>query len=322
MNIDNIIVKVLMGEATATEIMEFVQWLNASEENQKEFEKIKAFWSIKSVSTSSISVEKSFSRLQHKIKHSQIKKQKKMRALYYVSGIAASFLLVFFIGIWNKMSLPENQMEQYICMTDGSSSTFYLQDSTKVILNKDSKITYSSAYGENERRIKLQGEAYFEVTKNAQIPFIVDMDGATVNVLGTKFTVCNRENSSLIKTVLLEGSVRFTSDEQSVLMIPNQKLSFNKKTKYVEVKDVDVAIEAAWKDGLVKYRSVSFKDLMDRLAKDYGTSVVIDSRRLLSPDLKVSGSFDADSTFNSVLEVIKRTVEFSWKKENGIYYIK
>ena len=56
MNIDNIIVKVLMGEATATEIMEFVQWLNASEENQKEFEKIKAFWSIKSVSTSSISV--------------------------------------------------------------------------------------------------------------------------------------------------------------------------------------------------------------------------------------------------------------------------
>lgn len=321
MNIDNIIIKVLTGEASAEEVMEFVDWLNASASNKKEFEKIKAYWETKAISNVNITPEKSFNNLQQKIKQTESKRQKRIRVLYFGASIAASLLLIFSVEFWKKKNSPVEEEKQYICMTDRSSSTFYLQDSTKVVLNKDSKLTYSSAYGNHERRIKLQGEAYFEVTKNENVPFIVDTDGAVVRVLGTKFTVCNRENSPMVKTVLLEGSVRFTSKEQSILMIPNQKLSFNKKTKNVEIKNVDVAVEAAWKDGLIRYKSLSFKDLMAKLAKDYGTSVVINNKLLLSPDLKVSGTFDMDSTFHSALEIVKRTIEFKWKNVNGIYYI-
>lgn len=320
MEIDTIIMRVLTGTSSYEDTMEFVKWLNASEEHQKEFQKIKSYWNSSTVHQHEVTPESSFKKLQTKITCAKAKTHRTRMMMYY-SGVAASLLIVFALGFFMQKSSPEEGFKEFTCMTEGSTSTFYMADSTKVILNKNSEITYTNQYGQGERRVKLSGEAYFEVTKNADSPFIVDMDGGAIRVLGTKFSARSRKGSNLVRAILLEGSVRFTSKEQSVLMKPNQKLLFNKYSKDLQITEVNPEQEVAWKDGLLKYRSLSFKTLMDYLAKDYGVKIVINNKRLLDPELKVSGSFEQEEGFEKVLEVINRTIMIKWKNENGIYYI-
>ncbi len=320
MEIDTIIMRVLTGTSSYEDTMEFVKWLNASEEHQKEFQKIKSYWNSSTVHQHEVTPESSFKKLQTKITCAKAKAHRTRMMMYY-SGVAASLLIVFALGFFMQKSSPEEGFKEFTCMTEGSTSTFYMADSTKVILNKNSEITYTNQYGQGERRVKLSGEAYFEVTKNADSPFIVDMDGGAIRVLGTKFSARSRKGSNLVRAILLEGSVRFTSKEQSVLMKPNQKLLFNKYSKDLQITEVNPEQEVAWKDGLLKYRSLSFKTLMDYLAKDYGVKIVINNKRLLDPELKVSGSFEQEEGFEKVLEVINRTIMIKWKNENGIYYI-
>lgn len=320
MEIDDIITRILIKTNSYEDIIEFAQWLNEKEEHRAEFQKIESYWKANTKHKLNISAEDSFKKLQMKIEQSQMKRLGRRRILSY-SGIAASLIIVLSLALFMKKDSVQEVTEQYVCMTEGSTSAFYLGDSTKVILNKNSEISYTSYYGKKERRVKLIGEAYFEVKKNAASPFVVDMDGIAVRVLGTKFMVNNRKNSDIVKAVLLEGSVRFTSNEQNVLMKPNQKLQFNRSNKNLELTDVDSEQEVAWKDGLFKYRSLSFGLLMDRLEKDYDVNIVINNKQLFNPDLKFTGSFEQNVSFEKVLEVINRTIKMKWKKEKGIYYI-
>lgn len=320
MEMNDIIIRILTRTNSYEDIIEFAQWLNADEMHRKEFQEIESYWNANTRCKLDITAEDSFKKLQMKIEQSKKKGIKRKRMLFY-SGVAASLFIVLAIGFFMRTDIPKEEIRHYICMTEGSTSTFYMEDSTKIILNKNSELSYTSYYGRRERKVHLNGEAYFEVTRNVKAPFIVDMNGVAVRVLGTKFTVNNRKGSDVVNTVLLEGAVRFTCKEQNVLMKPHQKLIFNRNTKNLELTEVDSEQEMAWKDGLFKYRSLSFETLVDKLAADYGVRAVIKNKRLFNLDLKLTGSFEQNASFDKVLDVINRTIKIKWTQEDGVYYI-
>lgn len=317
---NDIIIRILTRTNSYEDIIEFAQWLNADEKHKKEFQEIESYWNANTRCKLDITAEDSFKKLQMKIERAKKKGGKWKRMLFY-SGVAASLLITLVFGFLMKTNTSQEEIRHYICMTEGSTSTFYMEDSTKVVLNKNSELSYTSHYGQQERKVQLAGEAYFEVARNAKAPFIVDMNGVAVRVLGTKFTVDNKKGSDVVKTILLEGSVRFTSQEQNVLMKPHQKLMFNRNTKNLELTEVDSEQEMAWKDGLFKYRSLSFEALINKLEADYGVNVVIKNKRLLNLDVKLTGSFEQNASFDKVLDVINRTIKIKWTKEDNIYYI-
>lgn len=317
---NDIIIRILTGTNSYEDIIEFAQWLNADKKHKKEFLEIKSYWNANTRCKLDMTAEDSFKKLQMKIEQSK-KKGIKRKRMWFYGGVAASLFITLVFGFFMNTNVSQEEIRQYICMTEGSTSTFYMDDSTKVVLNKNSELSYTSHYGRQERKVQLAGEAYFEVAKNAKVPFIVDMNGVAVRVLGTKFTVDNRKGSDVVKTVLLEGAVRFTSKEQNVLMKPHQKLLFNRSTKNLELTEVDSEQEMAWKDGLFKYRSLSFETLIDKLEADYEVNVVIRNNRLLNQKQKFTGSFEQNASFDKVLDVIDRTFKIKWTKENGIYYI-
>lgn len=317
---NDIIIRILTRTNSYEDIIEFAQWLNADEKHKKEFQEIESYWNANTRCKLDIIAEDSFKKLQMKIERAKKKGGKWKRMLFY-SGVAASLLITLVFGFLMKTNTSQEEIRHYICMTEGSTSTFYMEDSTKVVLNKNSELSYTSHYGQQERKVQLAGEAYFEVARNAKAPFIVDMNGVAVRVLGTKFTVDNKKGSDVVKTILLEGSVRFTSQEQNVLMKPHQKLMFNRNTKNLELTEVDSEQEMAWKDGLFKYRSLSFEALINKLEADYGVNVVIKNKRLLNLDVKLTGSFEQNASFDKVLDVINRTIKIKWTKEDSIYYI-
>lgn len=320
MEMNDIIIRILTRTNSYEDIIEFAQWLNADEKHKREFQEIKSYWNANTRCKSDITVEDSFKKLQVKIEQSKRKGLKRTKNVV-LWGVAASLFITLLFGFFMKANTPRKEIRQYICMTEGSTSTFYMEDSTKVVLNKNSELSYTNHYGQKERKVQLTGEAYFEVTGNVKAPFIVDMNGVAVKVLGTKFIVDSKKGSDVVKTVLLEGSVRFTCKEQNVLMKPHQKLLFNRNTKNLELTEVDSEQEIAWKDGLFKYRSLSFETLIDKLEADYGVNVVIKNKRLLNPALKFTGSFEQNASFDKVLDVINRTIKIEWTKEGGIYYI-
>lgn len=223
MDINTIIIRVLTGECTSDDMSQFLDWINSSPSNKEEFEKIKSYWNSSVSYNHHITAEESFNKTLKRIHKVRARKQKVYKIFKY-SLIAASFAICFALGSLVQLNSEVATETQYICLSDNSMSTYYMADSTKIILNRHSKLVYTDDFGVSNRKVKLEGEAYFEVTKNKQLPFIVDMGDASIKVLGTKFTVRNRINQETIKAVLIEGSIRFSSSQQKVQMIPDQQL--------------------------------------------------------------------------------------------------
>ena len=112
--------------------------------------------------------------------------------------------------------------EYYTLLTDEHKSDFTLEDGTVITLNKNSRLSYSNKYGKDKRDVKLEGEAYFEVSKDPDKPFLVEMNGASIVVLGTHFNVKADADSDDITATLVEGSIRFEGAKQNIVMTPNQ----------------------------------------------------------------------------------------------------
>ena len=89
----------------------------------------------------------------------------------------------------------------------------------------------------------------------------------------------------------------------------------------LELIEVDSEQEIAWKDGLFKYRSLPFDFLMKRLEIDYKVKIILNNKKLYNSDLKFTGSFERNMSFDKVLNVINRTIKIKWKEKDGIYYI-
>ena len=188
-------------------------------------------------------------------------------------------------------------------------------------MNRNSRFTYSDAYDTDQRKVNLEGEAYFEVAKNPERPFIVDMGNASIRVLGTTFSVKADKGKDQITAVLLEGSIRFESPTQQVLLAPDQQLTFIRSTNKIDIQSVNAKENLAWKDGLLKYKSIALCTLLNELEKRYEIPIHIENKRLLDPNVTVSGTFSEDQSLKEILQVISRSLPIKWSQRDGTYYI-
>ena len=181
-----------------------------------------------------------------------------------------SSLTVFFLM---NDSTVEKQFQ--VITKRGEKAQILLPDSTVVNINSDSKILYSTNFGKNERRIKLQGEAYFDVTKNRESPFIVELDGLILTVLGTTFNVNAYQDSNEISVVLLNGKVNICTDNESVILYPDDRLVYNKHTGQINTKKVISPDYAEWTKGNLYFENESLENIVKVLSRTYNISIRI-----------------------------------------------
>lgn len=143
-----------------------------------------------------------------------------------------------------------------------------------------------------------------------------------IKVLGTIFNAKIDFESEKIVTTLIEGSVAFESADQKVKLYPNQQLIFNYNNSNIDIYEVDIEKEIAWKDGLIKYRKIAFHELVKELEKKFDTQIIIENNKLLGPLITVSGGFSEEQSLEEIMEVISRSLPIKWKKKNDIYYIR
>lgn len=320
--IDQIIARVLSGESSSEDILYLSEWLQADKKNQEEFCLLKSYWDAEVSLNHSVLPVLSMEKLQEKI-DGQHKQAARKQLWKYALPLAASIALLLTLSIHflqRDATMPE--VEYYTYLTSDSKTDLTMDDGTTIILNKNSRLTYSSAYGTDRRSIKLEGEAYFEVAKDSLRPFCVETGNSSITVLGTTFNVKNEIGSDEIAATLVEGSICFNAKEQKVILKPGQQLTFNETTNDIGVKPVDTDKYTSWKYGLLKYKSIPFAELIAELKHIYKVEIRIENQRLADPGIVVSGTFSEDQNIEQILKVIAKSLPFQWRNQDGVYHIK
>ena len=184
-----------------------------------------------------------------------------------------------------------------------------LPDGTNVWLNAASDITYPTAFTGNNRKVMIRGEAYFEVTKNKAMPFVVDVDGkATVEVLGTHFNINAYTDEQSINTTLLEGSVKVESavgSRQSAMLKPGHQAQINQRNPdniYV-ISDTDVEMVMAWRNGSFRFNRAHLDEVLRQLSRWYDVDVIYQQG---VPAILVSGEIKRDLNLTQALMILDK----------------
>jgi transmembrane sensor len=184
-----------------------------------------------------------------------------------------------------------------------------LNDGTKVWLNSASSIHYAVIFTGSERKVVITGEAYFEVAKNRDQPFIVQVKGMEVEVLGTHFNVNSYADEPAMKTTLLEGKVgvRSAATNAQTILEPGEQAILQQtgdnKMALVKTKDVDVDAEVAWRFGYFNFSNTDFRTLMRQLERWYDVEVVYQGD---VPDVKSFGEIPRELSLSQVLNALQR----------------
>lgn len=186
----------------------------------------------------------------------------------------------------------------------GGEYQITLVDGTKVWLNTASSITYPVTFNTNQRRVKIQGEAYLEVAKNPSVPFIVEANGIEVVVLGTHFNVSAYPDDNFIKTTLVEGAVKLTSQNASRLLSPGQQGDISRNSGKIKVANVNVADVLAWRNGYFVFKGEDIKSIMRIISRWYDVEIIYQG------DLKGRTFSGTLSRFGSMEEML-RTIELT-----------
>ncbi len=312
--IDKTIARILSGEAQIDDVLQFSAWLNEKEEHLQEFLLLKSYWDAGADSESASYPEASYKNCMEKISVNPPSSPKVTRKRIYLWAVAASIILL--LGLSSIFRIYRNQVpvEYYTYYNSGDIHEFALADGTHVTLNRNSKLTYSSKYGKEGRNVTLEGEAYFDVKKNPDQVFKIDLGNHTsVEVLGTKFNMQAYPDKPEIITTLEEGSIRFHSEKQDVDIIPGQQLVYVKETGATDIRKVEPELFLAWKDRLYRYHSITMRDLGKDLEEVYNIKIIIPERL---QNVKVSGSFIYGQNIEEILDIMQKSIAFKWKKQN------
>ncbi|QSW87995.1 DUF4974 domain-containing protein [Flavobacterium endoglycinae] len=200
----------------------------------------------------------------------------------------------------------------------GGQYNIVLADGTKVFLNAVSSIKYPTQFNGDQRIVELEGEAYFEVAKNKNQPFIVKSADQAIKVLGTHFNVHAYDNEPIIKTTLLEGSVAVTYQNQKTILKPGQQSNVTANSNKITVREVDTEAAIAWKNGRFKFDNADLKSVMKQLERWYG--IKVEYRGDVS-DVRFNGGTFRNKNLSEVLKVLELSnIKFKVEGKTIIVY--
>ena len=273
------------------------------------------------------------------------------RRLLYITSIAASIIAIFFLSwsIYHKRSVTAKPTRptpgEEVLAKAGTRTKLVLPDGTQVWLNSNSKLTYSNEFNTDSREVGLEGEAWFDVAKDVQRPFIVHTSSLDIKVLGTAFTIKSYPQDETIEATLLKGTIEVSRKDNPnaarVILKPNEKLVFNKRivpsgrTNLTPDRVVirspsappDIAVnsirkdipdsdkvETAWMYNRLVFKGDNFKELAEKMERWYNVRITIRDSSL--NNFHFGGAF-ASETVEEAFKALQLTTAFTYKINNN-----
>ena len=220
----------------------------------------------------------------------------------YASGVESESV------VYNKLEIPRGGE---FCLT--------LSDGTRVWLNSETSIQYPVAFGAKERRVFVQGEAYFEVAKDANKPFTVQFMSSSVTVLGTSFNIRAYPEEKRSQTTLAEGSVRIYSPGSSMLLKPGEQAEVSALSGEMVKQEVEVKNFTSWKDGRFVFEQQPLEDIMRTLERWYDIRVIFEDEG--AKRISLSGNMKRYGDFSQVMKMLQMTGDVRFELHGNDVYI-
>ena len=179
-----------------------------------------------------------------------------------------------------------------IIVPAGERFSVQLSDGTKVWINSESSLRYPACFGKGVREVEARGNVYFEVVKDTARPFVVVSRELKTEVLGTRFEVNTYGDRNEVSATLVEGKIRVSAGSRFVVIKPNQQFTFNTKSGDMDVIEVDATRKVMWKDGILVIDNEAFRDVIWKLERWYGVSIVNETGLVFTQSF--SGEFDRE----------------------------
>ena len=360
-DIEGLILDYLMGELSEHEIKILQNWVKADKKNKQIFDMFCEIWVVSKASfgNSEYNLEDGFSLFKQKINELEKPiKHKKERLLWSIVRYAAIVFVSLTLGILvqhfvidkSNKSISDTSYSELV-VPYGGNAKYTMIDGTVINLNAGSKLRFETSYGITDRNVTLDGEGYFEVAKNEDLPFNVSTSHITVTAIGTAFNIKAYQNDPIIEATLVEGSVkinnRFNSKkEESIILEPNQMLTFVKnnmedndntdkslKTNQtnthnqtaisvdvplIKINSVNIEPIISWKDNRWIFENEALSSIAIEMERRYDVDINILSMRL--GDAKFTGTI-INEPIEQVLDAISLVIPIDFEVKGRVVNI-
>ena len=325
---ERIIEKFFDGSCSESEMELLAQWFEESEENRKEWLKLRlAFTRSKFERLSDFGhVQLSWEELKSRhLEHEMLVKRITRHIILNFIKYAACILLVMGISVAGYIGLQSVLYPQNIVLAvakDEPTQKFLLEDGTMVWVSAGSSLEYSKRFSSRERVVSVDGKVYFEVSKDEQRPFLVQTEAYTVKVLGTSFEVCSFEEERFSSVILVEGSVDVLNKNKATLcrLHPGQQFELDRTSRHYNLSEVNVDFYTSWRKGKINFEGMSFKEILKGLEHFYNVKIVLDDS--VNMDEQLVGSLTLKKDIHEMMKMLKRVVPFKYKiQTDTVIYI-
>ncbi len=314
---EDIINKYLTGQCSEEELVEVNAWMKESEENARQLFRMEEIYHLGKFNQYADRKQMARAEKQlYKKLDEEKRKQNKILRMHRWMKYAAMIAVILVIGGGSGYWLYQNGNNQHMMVAvanEGIVKEIILPDGTKVWLNNSATLKYPREFSEKARNVYLDGEAYFEVTKNRHKPFTVQSDAMRVRVLGTTFNFKCDKNYRIAEVTLIEGEieVKGNKEEGQIILAPGQRAELNKNNGRLTVKQVDAKMDAVWHDNLIPFQKADIFTISKALERFYDIKII------LSPDMRAdktySGVLKKKSTIESVLKSLQNSISIDYK---------
>ncbi|GHT45796.1 anti-sigma factor [Bacteroidia bacterium] len=312
------IVKYYQGELGAEERLDLLRKSHSDKSLKKEFIRMQQLQALLGlVAQENDQQEATASYHQFRLQHKRAKiLQFAQRTLRY-----AATIIILISATWTTADFyytKHNSTEELfntVYVPAGQRLSLTLHDGTVVWLNAQTTITYPAVFSNRERRVSIEGEAFFEVAKDAKKPFIVSTGTVDAKVLGTAFNVFNYPEENYSRISLIEGSLQVyhpESQAKAITLRPNEEITVSDSR--LAVSNIADYKYFLWKDGLYSFENESFENIIKRLELYYAIDIEVKDSAMLQ--WKYTVKFRQKDGIHEILRLMQRVHPFAMKNDD------
>ena len=275
---------IVVGDSNEADKQLVLAEIEQDKEAQKVYNELKNIWALLS-STKEMPLAEAnemYSRFKKQLPSASNNRRMRLGNLFkyaaiFILGVMITSLSVYLTERKGWMG-SDKEFIQTVVADKGQISKVILPDSSMVWINSGSKITYNSKFARNNRKIDLVGQAFFHAAHNEKIPFVVDVNGFLVKVLGTKFDVNAYSGEKNIRVVLESGRVelyQLSNHDFKYTLSPGEMATFNLEDKKLTIDKVKPELFSSWKEGVLIFRDKPMTEVLDELQRRYNIDIEV-----------------------------------------------
>ena len=317
----DIAAKQLQGKATPAEQEALRLWLAQDPVHAEQFQAQQRLWELTPPPVPALEVDTAaaWQKVKGRLQAQPEKPEPKVIPIYRtLLRVAASVaLLIGLAWIMQLYFFPYYGMQ--VVRSGNGKIAVVLPDSSQVWLNRNSLLAYDPDFDGDERVVQLEGEAFFEVQRNPQRPFIIQAEAANTRVIGTSFNLRAYPTEETVELAVATGKVAFVATEATAeaIVTPGYAAVLNKQSNRINKFTISSENDWAWQSGRLQFNGQPLGEVTEVLERYYGVQLQIQNEALT--DCRFTGSFK-DAALEEVLQVLEATLQLEYAQQNNTTY--